>query len=241
MRPKSKFAVPVRILMLAGILASGTIRVVRAGEQPEPARSGRGGILASSERHKFEVFFYPTGVKVFPASTAGTPIEVTKLTGTATFYHPNSPNPWFSRQLHVSAGPGQSPASLDLVIGLSNVPKEGGKVRFEISGLEDAAESTARFTVPLEFVPAPARVEAERPTAPRGDVPTVPRYEYRPGYYGYGYYPHSENASPNTGYSSSISSSVPSTHDSYIGARSTRDYSTGRDTPIAKPWLRPMD
>ena len=158
---------------------------VRAGARRRPTvvKTARGGLLATTPQHQFEVFFYPTGVRVFPRTTAGQPVDTSRATGTATFYHPNSPRPWFSRPL--GGTPGQA-GSLDLAIGLGNAPAAGARVTFEVTGLADASESQATFTVPLEFVPRPTA----QPTAPRGGVATVPRYIYAPGYYGYGYYPY---------------------------------------------------
>ena len=98
--------------------------------------------------------------------------------------------------------------------------------------------------VPLEFV----ATTTLQPTAPRGEIAAGPRYTYGPGYYGYGYYanpgpetvpqPAQEtptyfgSSSGSTGYGSMSGHSVGSMH---------RDWSTGRDSPLAKPWMRPRD
>jgi hypothetical protein len=82
------------------------------------------------------------------------------------------------------------PNSLELAIGLGNAPAVGAKVTFEVTGLTDATEPKATFTVPQEFVPQPTT----QPTAPQGGVAAVPTYTYMPGYYGYGYYPYSSPA-----------------------------------------------
>ena len=58
---------------------------------------------------------------------------------------------------------------------------------FEVTGLADASESQATFTVPLEFVPQPTA----QPTAPEAASRPCPATPTRPGYYGYGYYPYS--------------------------------------------------
>jgi hypothetical protein len=230
----------LKTAVLAGVvLAStwGTIRIglVVAQEETKPAKSARGGLLAKSDRHQFEVFFYPTGVRVFPQDKAGAAVDASHLAGTATFYHPNSPKPWFSRPLR------GTPQSLDLAIGLTNAPSAGVKVAFEITGPSGAADPRATFTVPLEFVPQPT---VAHPTAPPAGVPIVPRYTYGPGYQGYGYYP----------YTSPATESHPSARQSYMSTipgmygpggmtvgPSHRDWSTGRDSPLAKPWMRAMD
>ncbi len=255
---------------LALACAWGFIPPDRADAQEEArvAKSARGGLVAESERHRFEVFFYPTGVRVFGEDAAGTPLDASKLAATATFYHPNSPRPWFTRPLRgVPAAVGQ-PSSLDLAIGLGTVPPTGGKVTFEIAGLADQAEPTASFTVPFAFVKAPARSAAAHPTTPRGGGAPSPRYVYGPGYYGYGYYryPGRETTPlrgrglgvPLSGYGQ-VPSAGPSSpmpypsggHGVSILPRSGgygatvgpgyRDWRTGRDVPLAKPWLGPRD
>ena len=96
-------------LLLAAVLSTGQDALAGAQDESKPARSARGGLLAQSGQHQFEIFFYTTGLRVFPLNSAGTPIDVSHLTGTAMFYHPNSPRPWFSRMLHVApVTPGQT-------------------------------------------------------------------------------------------------------------------------------------
>jgi hypothetical protein len=239
-----------------------------AQEKSKPARSARGGLLAKAQHSQFEVFFYTAGLRVFPQDAAGEPLDASKLTGTATFYHPNSPKPWFSRPLRgLTATSGQA-ASLDLVIGLGKVPPTGVKVTFEIVGLPDPVERTATFTVPFEFVKSPPEAPAVHLMPPQGEVVLSPPYIYAPGYYGFGYYryPGPETAPPSrsslavplSGYgrvpSASPSSPLPylsgghavSILPSPNGSDPTvgpghRDWTTGRDLPLAKPWLRPMD
>jgi hypothetical protein len=220
-----------------GFMFSG---LTGADEETKTTKTERGGILAQTDRHQFEVFFYPTGARVFPSTRAGAPVETSILSGTASFYHPNSPNLWFSRALHPMAGAGGSQGSLDLAVGLEHAPATGARVTFELSGLPDASESTARFTVPLEFVSAP---HPTRPVAPQGGTSAGPRYTYGPGYYGYGYYERTSPAPSNPRAAGSSVYSVPSRSYSpgeSVGGRH-RDWTVGRDNPIAKPWLRPMD
>lgn len=226
-------------VVLAGIALAGTwgadrIGLVAAQEENKPARSARGGLLVKTDRHQFEVFFYPTGVRVFPQDKAGEAVDASRLSGSATFFHPNSPKPWFSRPLR------GTPASLDLTIGLGNAPQSGAKVAFEITGISGNADHKAAFTVPLEFVPP----SAAQPTQPQGGVPTIPRYLYGPGSQGYGYY---EYTGPGT-YSTpsgprSYMSSIPGMYGpgGMTVGPGHRDWSTGRDLPLAKPWLKALD
>jgi hypothetical protein len=261
-----------------GVLVAGVVALAnvwgpdpfsRAGAQAESqrAKSARGGALAKMARHQFEVFFHDPGLRVFSLDAAGAPLDAARLTATATFYHPNSPRPWFSRPLHPTAAAGQA-SSLDLSISLSKVPPSGAKVAFEVAGLADPAETTVTFTEPFEFVKSPSGSTATQPSVPAGAVSPGPRYVYGPGSYGYGFYrypgpeaaPRSRRGPsvPLSGYgripSASPGSPLPflsgghavSILPSTNGSNATvgpghRDWTTGRDIPLAKPWLRPMD
>jgi hypothetical protein len=240
MRPTSKFAALACALMLVGLSALGDLG--RVGAQ-ESSKSARGGALARTARHQFEVFFYATGLRVFPLDPSGAPLDASRMTGTATFYHPNSPKPWFARPLSPSAAsPGQAPPSLDLVLDLSSVPATGAKVAFEIGVLP--AEPTAAFTVPFEFVKTSGST-ASNPSPPPAAT-AAPRYVYGPGYYGYGYYtypgpaaaPAAEGGQAVYGYSAPAAQQFSRSYPS-------RDPGTGRNYPagglISKPWLRPAD
>jgi hypothetical protein len=194
-----------------------------AREGPAPTKSARGGFLVQAGSHQFEVFFYPTGVRVFPRDKSGAMVDAAKLSGTATFYHPNSPSPWFSKPLKPTAAAADRPAeSLDLSIGLTTAPVPGTKVAFEIA---DGSAARATFTLPLEFVGTAASTAAA--TAPT--QATAP-YRYGFGPRGFGYYPR-----------------VPAGEAAPAPARRAdrveppyRDWSTGRDLPLAKPWMRPF-
>ena len=226
-------------LGLASLLIASLQAASAAGEEPQPIKSARGGFLVKSERQQYEVFFYRTGVRVFPQDNAGAALDASQLAGNTTFFHPNSPKPWFSRPLRGTA------QSLDLAIGLTNAPQAGVKVAFEITSLSGSAESRAIFIVPLEFVPQPAvQPSIAQPTAPQGGVPFVPRYTYGPGYQGYGYYPYTSPATEvQTSARQSYMSSIPGMYGP--GGMSVgpghRDWSTGRDSPLAKPWMRASD
>lgn len=219
---------------LVGTWGFGGFGPARAQETTKVAKTARGGLLATTPQHQFEVYFYPTGVRVFPLAATGQAVDVSRAAGTATFYHPNSPRPWFSRPLRSTRG------SLDLAVGLGNAPASGTKVAFEVTGLADSSEPKATFTVPLEFVPQPTA----QPAAPLGGVAAVPRYTYGPGYSGYGYYPYSSPTAASPPASAYHTYSSPSRHYSSDGdsvGPGHRDWTTGRDSPLAKPWLRPMD
>jgi hypothetical protein len=243
MRPTSKNAALACALTLGGLVAPGYLGRAGAQDEAKPARSARGGALAKTARHQFEVFFYTTGLRVFPMDAAGSPLVASRMTGTATFYHPNSPRPWFTRPLRgATAVPGQALGSLDLVIGLGKVPPSGARVAFEVAGLADPSEPAATFTVPVEFATAPAGSAAGHPAAPAA-APS-PSYVYGPGYYGYGYYgyPGPESAPAQEG-SRTVYAYPSRTSSSGAGFEAShRDWSTGRDNlPLSKPWLRPMD
>jgi YHS domain-containing protein len=109
-----------------------------------------GGKVAMTKEYHFEAVFAKDGLKLYPRTHEDRPVDASRLTGTATFYHPNSPKPWFERKLAATpASPGQKTMSLDATIDLSKVPATGAKVSFKVSGLPEAAEPTATFTIPF--------------------------------------------------------------------------------------------
>lgn len=113
-----------------------------------------GGKVAMTKEYHFEVVFAKDGLKVYPRSHEDQPIDASRLTGTATFYHPDSPKPWFERKLApTAASPGKAPASIGSSVDLSKVPATGAKVQFKVEGLPEAAETTASFTVPFAVAP----------------------------------------------------------------------------------------
>ncbi len=117
----------------------------------------------TTARHRFEVFFYKTGVRVFPRTKANVPVAVSKLTGEADFSLPGiSQSLAFPLQGHAPAR-GREPESLDLSADLSWVPVRDVKVAFKISGLADSEEPVASFTVPFVLV------SSISPAAPAGE------------------------------------------------------------------------
>jgi hypothetical protein len=195
-------------LTLAGALAlAGLVRPVnsnldevRAAEEQSPVKSERGGLLVTTPQHQFEVFFYKTGLRIFPREKAGAPVAVSKLTGSAAFSLPGAHNPLVYTLKGGAPIRGQEHDSLDLATDLSWVPVGETKVNLTIDGLADPAESHVSFTVPFELVTHPAAVRAAEYTAERprpvSPPPSAPSYYYRTGYYGYGYYPNPSPASP---------------------------------------------
>jgi hypothetical protein len=109
-----------------------------------------GGKVTMTKEYHFEVVFAKDGLNVFPRTHEDKPIDASRLAGTATFYHPNSPKPWFERKLAASAAsPGEVAISVGTRIDLTKVPATGAKVEFRVERLPEAAERTATFTVPF--------------------------------------------------------------------------------------------
>jgi hypothetical protein len=158
-----------------------------------------------------------------------------------TFTIPGASEPFVYPLKGGPATPGRGPESLDLVVDLSKVPAAGTTVAFEFTGRAILGEGRVSFSVP--FTPVPA-ANLPRPSPGQGDSPTAPspRYTYGPGYYGSGYYQEYQNIGPNTGYSSRDGYGAPSRYSaSGVRPHATVDWSTGRENPLAKPWMRPHD
>lgn len=169
---------------LATLVSALALSLVLTGASHGQDSAGvgpHGGVVHMTKGHQFEVVFNPAGFKVYPQGMDGKPLDAAKLEGKATFYHPNSPEPWFSRPLGASVGAGRSSASLDCPINLSKAPSQGAKVVFEISGLPDRDEAAASFTVPFILTQPPAVAVVPRPApaaityakAARADQPAV--------------------------------------------------------------------
>lgn len=223
------------LLALAGasLFCVWAVGRIAAQEPSQVTRSARGGALFKSSKHQFEVFCYPTGLRVFVVASTGAPVNAAGLNGTATFYHPNSPNAWFERPLRAApAGAGQPSPSLDLAMDLTPVPLSGARVAFAIKGLPDRAETSASFTVPF------AVVGSASASASQASEGAAPRYSYGTGYYGTGYY---ENAGPQSAPTAGSTGAIYRGYAPHLGHRPTYDWSVGRDNVLAKPWLRPWD
>lgn len=180
-----------------------------ARQATAPDHSPRGGTLVRTQHYRCEVFGYPTGLRVFVTDKDGAAVNAAALRGIVTFFHPNSPEPWFSRPHRPSPSPSQpgaAPESLDLAMNLAS----GASVKIERDGLPDPKESSARFTVPFLLVTRPSEA-TKKPDDENGHPPPGAAIHYfaaagfyrtaegaviwvpNPGYY-YGtsvqYYPH---------------------------------------------------
>lgn len=114
-----------------------------------------GGKVVMTKEYHFEVVFAKDGLKLYPRSHEDQPVDASRLTGTATFYHPSSPKPWFERKLAATAAsPGGASDSIGVAFDLGKVPATGVKVEFKVEGLPEAAEPTASFTAPLVLAPS---------------------------------------------------------------------------------------
>jgi hypothetical protein len=109
-----------------------------------------GGVEAKTKRHHLEAVFAKGGVRLYVHGADLRPVDVSRLTASATFYHPNRPDAWFTVNLKPAAASGrQIEGCLNLAIDLSKVPATGAKVEFQVSRLPDPAEPAATFTVPF--------------------------------------------------------------------------------------------
>ncbi len=139
-----------RLTTFAAALALGLGGIASADEGHKHGAPLHGGKVAMTREYHFEVVFAKDGLKVYPRSHEDKPVGASRLTGTATFYHPNSPKPWFERKLAPAAGsPGRPAASLGTAVDLSKLPASGARVEFKIKGLPEAAETSASFSVPF--------------------------------------------------------------------------------------------
>ncbi len=122
----------------------------KAQEGHDHAGTTHGGVQAQTKRYHFDATFSTTGLKLTVHSLDHKSVDVSGVSAKATFYHPSTTKPWFSRALRPSpASQGQIPTSLELAMNLSKVPAKGARVAFQVSGLPDPGEPTAAFTVPF--------------------------------------------------------------------------------------------
>ena len=172
---------PRKIQLFATIgpaLALGLVVAASADEGHEHGSPLHGGKVAMTKEYHFEAVFAKDGLKLYPRTHADKPIDASRLTGTATFYQPNSPKPWFEQMLTASpSNPGQAVTSLGATVDLSKVPAKGAKVTFLVTGLPDPAEPTAKFTTPFalaasnEVVVAKATKDDEKAIAAQKTCP----------------------------------------------------------------------
>jgi len=140
------------LTILGGALALvlGLAGPSKAQEGHDHAVATRGGAQAQTKRYHFEATFSTTGLKLTVHSLDHKSVDVSGLSVKATFYHPSTTKPWFTRELRPSAaGQDRVPTSLELVMNLGKVPAKGARVAFQVSGLPDPGEPTATFTVPF--------------------------------------------------------------------------------------------
>ena len=139
-----------RLATTAALLALATGALASADDGHKHGAPLHGGKVAMTKEYHFEVVFAKDGLKVYPRSHEDQPVDASRLAGTATFYHPSSPKPWFERKLApTAASPGKVPVSIGSVVDLSKVPQAGAKVEFKVEGLPEAAETAASFSVPF--------------------------------------------------------------------------------------------
>jgi len=140
------------LTMLGGALALvvGLAGPSQAQEGHDHAVATHGGAQVQTKHYHFDATFSTTGLKLTVHGLDQKPVDVSGLSAKATFYHPTSTKPWFTRELGPSAaGQDQIPTSLVHAVNLSKVPAKGTKVVFQVSGLPDPSEPTATFTVPF--------------------------------------------------------------------------------------------
>jgi hypothetical protein len=135
------------------VAAMGLAMADDAHEHDDQHKHGaplHGGTVSMTKEYHFEVVFTKDGLKVYPRSHEDKPVAAPGIAGAATFYHPNSPKPWFERKLTATAASsGEVPPSIGASIDLSKVPATGVKVEIKVTGLPEPAETTATFSVPF--------------------------------------------------------------------------------------------
>lgn len=142
--------ISLTILESALAFGFGLASPSEAQEGHDHAGATHGGVQAQTKRYHFDATFSTTGLKLTVHGPDHKSVDVSGLRAKATFYHPSTAKPWFTRELRPSAaGQDRIPTSLELAMNLSKVPAKGAKVVFQVSGLPDPGEPTATFTVPF--------------------------------------------------------------------------------------------
>ena len=163
---------------IGSVFALGLVVAASADEGHKHGAPLHGGKVAMTKEYHFEAVFTKDGLKVYPRTHEDKPLDASQLTGTATFFHPISPKPWFDRKLTATpVKPGQKTSSLESTIDLSKVPSTGAKVTFKVAGLPENAEPSATFTTPFalaainEIVVAKATKDDEKAIASQKTCP----------------------------------------------------------------------
>ncbi len=241
MRPVSRSILAVSGLS-AVVLALGSGSIAAAEQETKISHSKRGGILVSAEGYQFEVFFYPTGVRLYELVTPGRTVGTSKLTDSVSFQYPGVPSErstWEQLQPD-PAESGSSTSSLMLSTRLADAPEKTTVASFEITGLSGPGASTAAFRIPLEFVTssstADARISSE-PNRVAGFAAAVARADS-----------YETTILPLRSEAASVYSQPSTTPDTSLARNNSttrvsrfRDWTTARvnHLPIAKPWLSP--
>lgn len=157
-----KITISLAVALILGLWLAGRSGA-QEGHEHKHGAPLHGGKVTMTEEYHFEVVFAKDGLTVYPRTHEDKPIDASRLTGTATFYHPNAPTkPWFERKLAATAATtGHTSSSIGLAMDLSEVPAIGVKVAFKIEGLPETAEPTATFTVPFALASSGAIVSAK--------------------------------------------------------------------------------
>jgi hypothetical protein len=219
----------VSALALTGLMtaANRDAHAASADQEQGQVKTERGGWQVTTPRHRFEVFFYNTGLRIFPSSDSGTAVTISKLTGSAAFVLPGAPTPLVYPLKGGQPIRGREPESLDLATDLSWMPVGETKVELTIEGLADPSEPRVSFSVPFEpvklRVPRQSAETAVTPS-PTTPAPSAPRYVYQAGYYGYGYYP---------------ATSPATTPVATAPAGIQYSVAPAQEVPLERPWLSP--
>ena len=164
------------LMTLAVVLGLGGLSTADDGHKHGSPLHG--GKVAMTKEYHFEVVFAKDGLTVFPRSHEDQPLDASRLTGIATFYHPNSPKPWFERKLAPAVATGsKSISSFGSTIDLSKVPATGAKVDFRVEGLPEPAETSVSFSIPFAMASAGELVVAKATKADEktlADLKTCP-------------------------------------------------------------------
>jgi hypothetical protein len=148
------------IVAVGATLAHGIGAVSSAHEGHVHGTTPHGGTMEMTKHYHFEVVCVADGIKVYVSGMDNKPLDATKLGGTATFYHPSSPKPWFDRPLRGAT------SSLNLSMNLSKLPPKGAKVAIQVTGLPDPDEPESTVTVPFTVMAAvPARITFAKATS----------------------------------------------------------------------------